>query len=290
MLNHWLLDSDTGSPKRYHMSPWSQGGHDEVQDAQPKMPAGFGIWPLTGTHLKAGRQEGIMMSGFGKGFCRETCCRRIARDQSQRNILDTVWKTGLKGSCRIRGLGELPVTPELGVSSLTTKGWKDTGYGGFPSLPALAIPPPDCYLPRISCASFISHSFSHKKKKTKPKILCMEEPCLRAEQAVALLASCGLQMCWQKAGCSHSPHLLTVMKTGGAACSDGSFPCIKHGHNAARRHAGSWQLVGTRSRRCCPVGRGRKPSKWRERQVCRGKGEEIRDLGQYEAVDANSCI
>lgn len=95
----------------------------------------------------------------------------------------------------------------------------------------------------------------------KIKILCMEEPRLRAEQAVALLASCGLQMCWQKAGCSPSPHLLTVMKTGGAACSDDGFPCIKHGKNAARRHAGGWQLVGTRSGGCCPVGRGRKPSK-----------------------------
>lgn len=105
MLNHLLLDSDRGSPERYHVSLRSGGGHRGVQEAQPKMPVAFGLWHtqggafklcgIEGAQPRAGREEeGIVLSGFGKGFCGGTCCpgscRRSAQDHSQRSILDTV--------------------------------------------------------------------------------------------------------------------------------------------------------------------------------------------------------
>lgn len=39
-----------------------------------------------------------------------------------------------------------------------------------------------------------------------------------------------------------------------------------------------------------PMGRGRKPTNKRKRQVCKGKGEEMRDTGQEEVLKVKSCI
>lgn len=106
-------------------------------------------------------------------------------------------------------------------------------------------------------------------------------------------------------GCLPSLHLLPVMKTEGAACSDSGYRSVKHGQNTARgtQGVGGWwgegkgdtmqlerPLAPSTVLRHLPMGRGRKLTNQRERQVCRGKGEEMRDMGQDEVLDGKSCI
>lgn len=293
------LDQNTRSPERYCTSPQSGRGHGRVRGDQPQMPAGLGLW-----HLRRGSSSAAASKGpnWGQtGRRREACCQgwgkvlqgnllsRILQKVCPRPVSEEYIGHGVK-SWSERVLQKQRAGWATGYPRASPKVWKERGGDGFPSCPAPATPPH--HRPLQASTYFLCFlNFSPFPKK---RFLCMEEP-PPSDGACQLWAPDVLVESRHPSGCLLTPQLVPVTKTEGAACSDRGRPFIKPGQNAA----GGTQRVGAGGERerdtvqlGCSLAPGsqKKPTNKRERQVCRGKGEEMRDMGQDEALDGKSCI
>lgn len=127
-----------------------------------------------------------------------------------------------KGPLKAEGWVSYQLPLSLGGNQPDCKGWKRNSRWWLPQLLCSGDTTPSSPLPSlqwISCASFISHPFPQKC------YLCMEEPPPFERRAsrgptCQLWAPDVLTESWHPPGCLPSPHLLPVMKTEGAACSD----------------------------------------------------------------------
>lgn len=256
MLNHLLLDSVTGSPEKYCTSLQSGGGHRGVQDAQSKMPVVFGLWHPWGGGQALWHQKGTTEGRKGEGgnravrvwerflwgnllsrLLQKVCPRPVSEEHIWHSVKN--WSQRVLQKQRAGWATSYPWAQGQPAWLQRVEKKQEASPAALLQLhhPLITPSEPPC----ITCASLISHSFPQKS------FLCLAEP-PPFEDSASCGPTCQL---WapdvltenrHSPGCLPSLHLLPVMKTEGAACSDSGYRSVKHGQNTARgtQGVGGW--------------------------------------------------